>query len=257
MTTLKQFITPYPKNSCDSCFGDCGEIPFEGLIHPFDKNSQPLSLANECPIASEFTNFNCVDRRFTNFDRQPVLPHPQGETILNNNFGLGRDKAFFEVDCGSDNLKHCSGTWAVRDDARIHNNALNQAILLDKPPFSGHTPLNEVYSSRLDNYGKTFYNTYDQIHSGQIQYYVNHSLENPLFQPVFQIESDVASNIFKDPMGALKPEYKRNPLSVEHRNISEYSFDRDSMSFREDITSRNMAQMNQRDWSKAWKNVNK
>ncbi len=257
MTTLQQFVTSYPKSSCDSCFGECGLVPFEGSILPYSTKAQPLSLANECPIDTEYSNFHCTDRRYTNFDQQPSLPHPFGYTVLNKDFGLERDNKFFEVNCPSKNLNKCTGKWTVRDDSRVHNNAVNQSILLDAPPFTAHTPLNKVYSDKLSDYGKTFYNTYSQINSGQIQYYVDHSLEEPLIQPIFQIKSDVGSNVFKDPMGALKPEYKRDPLTLENKNISDYSFDRDQMAFREDIIHGNRTQMNQTDWSMAWKNVNK
>ena len=254
MSTLKQFLTPYPKNSCNTCFENCFA---DSSVLPIDKNAQPLSLANENPIDSEANNFKCNNTRYTNFDQQPILPHPTGHTILNENFGLNESPNFFQVNCDNKNLENCTGTWVTRNDPRLYNNAIAQAVVLNKPPFTAETPLNEVYSDKLTDYGKTFYNTYDQINSGQIQYYVDHSLEEALFNPVFQIKSNVTSSIFKDPMGSLKPQYDRDPLTAESRNISDYSFDRDTMSFREDITIRNMAKMNQVDWSKTWKNIQK
>ena len=53
-------------------------------------------------------------------------------------------------------------------------------------------------------------------------------------------------------MGALKPQYDRVPIAYNNYNISDYSFDRDQMGFREDLMSKQMRVMDQQEWKYRW-----
>ena len=88
------------------------------------------------------------------------------------------------------------------------------------------------------------YSSYNDITSGEIFYYTDDYFEQPYFSPIFQLRSQIHPNIFQDPMGSLKPQYNRYTIPTS-KYISEYSFDQDQMSFREDIMSRQMRKMNE------------
>jgi hypothetical protein len=147
----------------------------------------------------------------------------------------------------------CTGNVYIRDDPRPMNYATKQALPLNRPPFNGSLPLqmSEIYNPELDKVGKPAKN-YSDLYGGDITYYVDEQFTKSLYEPLFTIRSNTSKELYIDPMGSKKPHYGREPLTVNHRNISDYSFDRDQMAFREDILQSNMAQMNQRNWSMWW-----
>ena len=105
--------------------------------------------------------------------------------------------------------------------------------------------MSEIYNPELDKIGAPAKN-YADLYGGSITYYVDEQFTKNLYEPLFTIKSNVSKELYVDPMGSKKPHYSREPLTVNHRNVSDYSFDRDQISFREDIMQSNMAQMNQR-----------
>ena len=123
-------------------------------------------------------------------------------------------------------------------------------LLLDKPVYSGDVQLKDVYNDDLYKYGQDYKN-YEDIHAGQIQYYVDEDLAPVLFQPNFTIKSNVNGQIRKDPMGAIKFQSTRNPLLINGSNISEYQSIRDEMEHRENLMHSQMAVPNQSNYSMA------
>ena len=149
----------------------------------------------------------------------------------------------------------CKGNVFIQDDPRTMNYATHEFLALDRPPFNGSVCLqfDKIYSEDLNKIGQPATN-YSDLHGGDVTYYVDEQLSQSLFQPNFTIRSNVSKELYIDPMGSKKPHYNREPLTLNHMNVSDYSFDRDQISFREDIMSSNMAQMNQRDYSMWWGN---
>ena len=94
---------------------------------------------------------------------------------------------------------------------------------LDRPPLTGDVKLKDVYNKDLKAYGQD-YKSYKDIHAGQYQYYVDKQLTDPYYEPVYAIRSNVTKSVFKDPMGAMRPQYDRVPIAFHNYNISDYSF---------------------------------
>jgi hypothetical protein len=105
------------------------------------------------------------------------------------------------------------------------------------------------YDQNLKNIQTQTYPSYSDIHGGQISYYNDTTFDQVYFSPIFQLRSEVKPEIFIDPMGSMKPQYIRRPIT-NSKYISDYSSDQDEISFREDIMSLQMRIQDQEDYSK-------
>jgi len=94
-----------------------------------------------------------------------------------------------------------------------------------------------------------YYDSYKNIHGGQVFYYKDDYLTQPYFSPNFQLRTRVEPSVFQDPMGSLKPQYTRIPSPQSYGYISDYTFDQDQLGYREDLMSLQMRKMNQNNWS--------
>ena len=148
-------------------------------------------------------------------------------------------------------------------DPRLYSSTRANYLPLDRPPIDGDVKLNRLYSTQLDGYGSGFM-PYDTIRDGQIVYYIDKSIENPYFEPVFGEPAKISKVLYKDPMGAMKPEYNRTPLvNTENPAITTaksypscLSFIQDTQSFREDLLSHQMNKRNQERWMPRWTTTN-
>lgn len=126
----------------------------------------------------------------------------------------------------------------------------NYPMVFDKAPMNS-LPSCDVYKdSSLNNYGKN-YKGYSDINTGQITYYLDKSIEDPFFIPVFSTSALSIGKMYIDPMGSKKPEYTRKPINcpdVMNTKRDNYdgklSFIRDSLSHRDDIISLQMRARN-------------
>jgi len=106
------------------------------------------------------------------------------------------------------NTSSCNKKVYVTDDPRLISVAHGGAVLgLDRPPLTSSVKLNTLNTDKsLNNYG-TGYKTYSDINAGDITYYINKSLQQPYYKPVFETPANVTSVLFRDPMGSYKPNY--------------------------------------------------
>jgi hypothetical protein len=133
-------------------------------------------------------------------------------------------------------------------DPRLIDPRRNQTLLLDRPPFqSDDTRMHDIYNPVLRNVRTGSYPDYADIEGGSIIYYDDSFLDDVLVPYVFVNDATIQGSVFLDPMGSMKPQYIRQPSTNNNRFTSEYSFDQDQMEFREDLISKQMAIMNQRD----------
>ena len=143
-------------------------------------------------------------------------------------------------------------TWTSLDP-RLIDPIRGIRTQLDRPPLQPDNvqPLGHIYDdSRVDRIRTGIYpGGYPSIYGGDIQYYVDPSLAEAYGNPVYVIRSSVVPFVFQDPMGGLKPQYDRVPLFKNNTGLSEYTFDQDQMSFREDLISRQSRKMNQQDYN--------
>ena len=146
-----------------------------------------------------------------------------------------------------------TGLWASHDP-RLKASPIAQSIPLDRPPYTPDVNTSEMYSDDLINYGKG-YKTYEDIQSGNVQYYRSKHLSDIYHEPTFIIKSRVTNSTFKDPMGGIHTQFNRQPILKDNKHISDYSFDRDQMSFREDMMATKVGQLNKNNWNKMWGKV--
>ena len=111
----------------------------------------------------------------------------------------------------------------------------------------------------MDNYSPTT-EYYKNIGDGQITYYIDKSIEDAFFSPVFSEPAIQQKILYKDPMGSIQTIYDRVPLiNTENptvTSVKEYpyclSFIQDSQSHREDIMAIQQRKNNREKWSARW-----
>jgi hypothetical protein len=164
---------------------------------------------------------------------------------------------FHKIECPN-NTSQCRTVYASTDP-RLLDPLLAQNLTLDRPPLDSTVALKDVYTDpTLEEYGKTYYKTYSDINAGQILYYVDKSIADPFFSPIFAIPAETRGGVFKDPMGGMKPQYDRtplahqNPVNTKTNNYNGLSWIDESNEHREDLMSRQMWRRNQESWSARW-----
>jgi hypothetical protein len=111
---------------------------------------------------------------------------------------------------------------------------------LDRPSTTGSVPLCRVYDSpHLDNY------TPHNVNNGQITYFIDRSIKDAFYDPVYQIPYQTYRYAYTDPMGSEKPHY-----ALVHRNADVFQYTRlssmnDASFHRENLTASQQAKFNQ------------
>lgn len=136
-------------------------------------------------------------------------------------------------------------------DGRVVDAMRNIRMVLDKPAEVGSVDPDLVGSFDNRNYA-AIYDTYKDINNGQISYYVDDSVSQPFYGPVYTLSSYVDKVIRKDPMDSVKPEYIKTPISGTLKYVSKYQDTRDALSFREDLMSRQQNLYNRTSWTNRW-----
>lgn len=162
--------------------------------------------------------------------------------ILNRRRDIEAARDFFKTD--GDHGAHSL-------DPRLIDPVRNIHMVLDRPPYQPRNvqPLQNIYNDCQNNIRPQIYNGgYESIYPGDLEYYIDASQAQAYTDPQFAIQQAVVPFVFQDPMGSLKPQYDRVPLYKNNQNISDYTFDQDQMSFREDMITRLQRTMNQNDY---------
>lgn len=121
---------------------------------------------------------------------------------------------------------------------------------LDQPAKIGAVNMNDVYKIDNKGYGGV-YKTYSDINNGNVVYYVDQSISQPFFDPVYTLSANVEKNILLDPMNNPKPDYKKNVQSTLYGVVND-QYARDQLSFREELTSRQQNLYNRTSWTNRW-----
>lgn len=140
-------------------------------------------------------------------------------------------------------------------DPRTFDTTRNMRIPFDAPPFQsmGTQPLQDVYSGPGSEVKTGYYNSYNDIKGGSRIYYTD--LDNDLpgkSASLISIPMYSIPTILVDPMGAVKPYYKRIPLHNKKNNAFEYSFLADTAEYREDLQWRRREQARKASSSLFW-----
>ena len=179
-------------------------------------------------------NNYCTEKQQNGKTFLAIQDFPPGDIELNReNFQLVKSRDF-EKKTSPDGI-----TGFTSMDTRTYNSPRAQYIYLDQPPLylKNTQPLEDIYGEKNDV--KTgYYNSYKDIKGGSLIYYSSLDNDLPYRSPIFQIQAMNRPSVLKDPMDGTKTYYTRVPIPSETEKISEYSFDRDQMEFREDLISK-------------------
>lgn len=162
--------------------------------------------------------------------------------ILNKKRDIESARDFFVSD-------HKGGARSL--DPRLIDPVRNIHMVLDRPPYQPRNvqPLQNMYADCEGHIKPQVYNQgYESIYPGDIQYYIDTTQTQAYDNPEYTLQQAVVPFVFQDPMGALKPQYDRVPLYKNNQNISDYTFDQDQISFREDMITHLQRTMNQTDY---------
>lgn len=200
--------------------------------------------------------FDCYNRLELNRDIQPKKK--KGYEVLNPRVVSDKFDTHFDLVKCPCPVNTCPDVVAMSRDPRQFNAMTAQTLALDTAPINGSVKLKDIYDEQYDDYGQG-YKPYNKLKDGQIMYYVDRSIEDAFFKPVFSENAEEQTVMYSDPMGAMKPEYNRkalintiDPLIREDQYPDCLSFIQDSQSYREDIMALQMRKQNQFRFSPLW-----
>lgn len=126
----------------------------------------------------------------------------------------------------------------------FHN---GQRLMLNTIPADQSIKMKDIYTNPYaPNFQARTYNNYKNVAAGDITYYVDSSVDVPLFAPVYTKTAIISVDDYVDPMGTPKTHYIRTPLTrdnpITNRAKQYYStglsFLEDTNEFREDLMNR-------------------
>jgi len=175
-------------------------------------------------------------------------------TYINKEMGIKKSMCFDENDpntCG----------YTAKWDGRLIDSARNMKIGLDTPPYEGSIGLSKnVYSEKLKNYKTGYYNSYDDINTGQIKYYSNSELAGayPKRTGNWVIKSNEDYMIYRNPMGGMELHTERQPLTVKRPEYLKGPRDIiDGLAHREDLMSKQSYLVNNNSFQARYGNMYK
>ena len=134
-------------------------------------------------------------------------------------------------------------------------------LQLDKPPFKCNIKIDNLNTdASLNNYGQR-YKSYSDVNAGQIVYYVDDSIKDAYFEPLFSNKATAVGTLYQDPMSSMKPQWERfpdekyNPILGNADNVAggfQSSFLKDTQYFREDLLARQMRKRNEQRFETRW-----
>uniref|UniRef100_A0A6C0H3J6 Uncharacterized protein n=1 Tax=viral metagenome TaxID=1070528 RepID=A0A6C0H3J6_9ZZZZ len=175
-----------------------------------------------------------------------------GFKILNPSARLSKYATdFYPIDSGNQ--------WGSKDPRLFSSSRNAQVLTFDRPPVDGSIPLEKISTDKsLNGYGKN-YRTYSDINAGHITYYIDKSIKDPLFEPIFSIKALSTRELYRDPMGSLKTQYERHVINKsdpinnsKYFCKGEFSWMEDTQEHREDMFSKQMRKNNQQRWEPRW-----
>ena len=245
---MANVVYDYPKSSC-RCY-ECTETPYSRASGGVPTN---MSI-RDCETPGMF---ECYDRKPFRFDIEPKNEH--GYFNLNPGVISGKYADDFQQIDFPENTAFPKVQYASKDPRLVSVAHGGQVLTLDRPPVDSTIDLAQVYTdTSLDRYGQG-YRTYSDIDGGYIMYYIDKSRQDPFFTPLFSTSARAYGTLYRDPMGAYKPQYDREPLKCNDplNTTKDYyegglSWIQDSQEHRQDILSKIMRKQNEQRWEPRW-----
>jgi len=252
---MTDVIYNYPKSSCACWKCDQDKYP--------KPTGHPTNMSVRGCIFSEY--YDCNQQRIFKSHQEPSK---QSGRVLLNQSVISSDK--FDPTFKAINVKDCPnsscmGTTYLNSDPRLYNAAAATWLQLDRPPTNSTPKLNTLNSNKsLDNYGQC-YKSYADVNAGQILYYIDKDRQDAFYEPLFSKQATSVGTLYKDPMGAMKPQYDRipnkkyNPILGDQCDVAgEFclSYMKDTQFHREDLLALEMRKINQERYAPRWTNLN-
>jgi hypothetical protein len=246
---MQDILYLYPKTS--SPLGDCKRE------YDIPRGNQTNLSVEGCQISPYF---DCWYEAELKRDVQPRPPVPDNKNWYELNPQAYTDK--MSPDFVSVNEKVSQGCpipTVISPDPRLYDSVRATYLPLDRPPMNGDVKLKDVYDPKYNNYGRGSM-PYKNIKDGDITYYIDQSIAGAFYKPVFSEPAEEVLSLYKDPMGAMKPNADRRALvNTENPTVStpvsypySLSYLQDTQSFREDIMALQQRKNNQSKWSVRW-----
>ena len=169
---------------------------------------------------------------------QPMNRQPQNVTFLNR-LGLTPMTDYHKKD----------NTYVYGGDSRMVD-ARGMRLVLDQPAKVGSVHMDDVYKIDNSKYGG-IYESYSDMNNGNVAYYIDHSISQPFYDPVYTLSSTVEKNIYVDPMNNPRPFYKKTVDSTL-RSVVNDQYARDQLFFRENLMSTQQNLYNRTSWTNRW-----
>ena len=234
---------------CEMCPDQ--KLPY--FINEAEKNSKPSGLfTKDC---STNGMFYCTPNMM--YDSRLGPDSCLGDckvTDLNKELGIKKSVCFKQNDpntCG----------FTKKWDSRLIDSARNMKIGLDTPPYEGDVGmLKNVYSDKLSDYKTGYYKSYDDIKTGQIQYYSNSELAGayPRRTGNWIVRSNEDYKIYKDPMDGVELHTDRYPVTDKRpAYLCGPNFIKDSINHREDLMAKQSYYVNNNSFEARYGNMYK
>jgi hypothetical protein len=243
-------MIPYPHTSCPS--SNCPPYKKYNFIAE-QNNAYPCSLGiPSCKktISQEYCQSDTVIRQTI----QPKNGRNNHPTVPLNKIGPQIDNKWY-IPVDSDNQIAYAGFNPILFDP-----LRSQRMLLDRPHLTGeiavgNAPHDKIYTKYMSNYGKN-YSNYEDISGGDIQYWLSAGSGDAYTEPVFTTPAIVDTVINIDPMGVVRPEYRRS-------STAKYDWDKcnqdqcdslthDALEFRQELMEKQMRKRNEQEYTYRW-----
>lgn len=248
--------------TCTSTSCNCGKCQF--LKAPQEIGTPTNMSVRNCQFSPYYDCYN------SNIFRADIEPrNKKGYTILNPQLNISHTAPDFipvvcPVSSGCNNTGSRKPSGFVSNDPRLVSVAHGgQVLTLDRPPTDSTVRLEDINTDdSLRKYGQCYKN-YSDINAGQITYYIDKSIQDPFFEPVFSTPALAVGEVYKDPMGAFKPQYTRyianpnEPCGKTDCFPGCLSWIDDSTFHREDLMASQMRKHNEQRYEPRWFGYNK
>lgn len=132
----------------------------------------------------------------------------------------------------------------ISSDPRTFDSPRSMHLSFNYPPLQSSFTQPQYNLNHIKTNHIGYYPSYKSIYGGDITYYSDIQNDDPHNSPTFFIPSYTEPTILVDPMGSIKPYYKRIPRFKNKSLIYDYSFDQDQCEFRENLIASQQDSLN-------------
>ena len=189
---MAELLQNYPKSSCN-CY-NCENKYY------FSQNGIPTNMSvRDCNFSHYY---DCDNKKL--FKAQ-IEPRNLNKYEFLNPYAISKsyDKNFVGVK-GSDTKSYNDTVYTSNDPRLVSATHSGQILALDKPPINESIELDKIYTDPKMKYYGQKYNSYGDINAGQILYYIDKSIEDTLYQPLFENNARISDNALLFPMNNIE-----------------------------------------------------